>query len=206
MAKEELRIWEAVDAKNIAEGLIPKYHEHLEQAKILYLFTNQERKKCDRVRLAGTAKVSGLTKYLSSLHLSDDLDAPAVGHGADFVILFDGNIWERLTQAQRLALVDHELCHAGWVADEDDGRFILRGHDLEEFVAVVERHGLWKSDVAMMDTVMRQLPLPLTQPEGGEGQGLIGRVLDRVADEVNAGALDEGNTQVSATVHRGGSR
>lgn len=204
MPKEKLRIWEASEAKDLAEGLIPKYHEHLEQAKILYLFTNQERKKCDRVRLASAAKVSGLQKYLSSLHLSDDLDAPAVDHGADFVILIDGVIWERLTPAQRLALIDHELCHAGWVDNEDGGRFFLRGHDLEEFVAVVERHGLWKSDVQMMDAVMRQLPLPLTQSEGGEGQGLIGRVMEGVADEVNAGGLDTGDMQVRATVHRAG--
>ena len=158
--KEELRIWEAVDAKDVAEGLIPKYHEHLEQAKILYLFTNQERKKCDRVRLASAAKVSGLQKYLSSLHLSGDLDAPAVEHGADFVMLFDGNRWENLTPAQRLALVDHELCHAGWVADDDGGRFILRGHTVEEFTEVIERHGLWRQDVEEMARVMRQLPLP----------------------------------------------
>ena len=34
----------------------------------------------------------------------------------------------------------------------------------------------------------------------------IHQVLAIVADEVNAGARDEGNTQVRATVHRGGSR
>ena len=32
----------------------------------------------------------------------------------------------------------------------------------------------------------------------------IHQVLAIVADEVNAGALDQGNTQVRATVHRGG--
>lgn len=65
-----------------------------------------------------------------------------------FAISLNAEVWGRITEKQREALLDHELCHANAEEDDDGGwKFSLRRHDLEEFQAIVERHGLWRGDV-----------------------------------------------------------
>lgn len=97
--------------------------------------------------LGRARQIAGLNKFL--------IEAGAVEVPL-FVLEIAQNTWETLTDAQRRALVDHELCHLAMEPDEDiPGRWIgrTRGHDLEEFVGIVERHGLWKADVAALATV-----------------------------------------------------
>lgn len=138
MAAEPLELMDADEAEAIANELIPDYHSHLLDASIRFVFTNKERKKCDRVRPASAQKVSPLVRYLASGENADPDDGP------DFVILISAKDWDRFDAAQKRALVDHELCHCGQSAKGD---WKIIGHDLEEFTAVVERHGLWKRDV-----------------------------------------------------------
>src|SRR6185312_8975695 len=76
----------------------------------------------------------------------------------DFVILLNREVWHdlRFTREQKLALLDHELCHAELARDEDGnakfdekGRKVwrTRKHDIEEFQAIVQRHGCYKRDL-----------------------------------------------------------
>jgi hypothetical protein len=51
-----------------------------------------------------------------------------------------------LDQPTRRALVDHELTHCG---QKVNGGWYVVGHDLEDFAAVVRRHGLWNENVKM---------------------------------------------------------
>ena len=69
----------------------------------------------------------------------------------------------RLNHAQRLALLDHELCHV--MGDTDTG-FTMRDHDIEEFNAVIERHGAWSRDVVEFLATARkaQIELPMDLP------------------------------------------
>lgn len=65
-----------------------------------------------------------------------------------FVIELAKDVWDIITGKQRVALVDHELSHCR-VAVNHAGKPALTvvAHDVEEFEAVIRRHGLWKSDV-----------------------------------------------------------
>lgn len=76
----------------------------------------------------------------------------------DFIILLRRSFWldDRVTDGQRRALLDHELCHAGVRLDahgdpakDDRGRIIYRTrkHDIEEFTDIVARHGTYKADL-----------------------------------------------------------
>lgn len=76
----------------------------------------------------------------------------------DFVILLNRDFWQnvRVTEAQRQALLDHELMHAACVYDErseikvdERGRtcYRIRKHDLEEFADIITRHGCYKRDI-----------------------------------------------------------
>lgn len=161
---EDIIITEALEAKRLADDLIPYYHLHLLDARILYLFTTQERKKCDRVRLGSAKKFSALERYLSSRHFDDGQEA-SVFTGADFLIMIDVNQWETLSTTQRLALVDHELGHCARFEKITDtgvvGRWGLKAHDVEAFFGEIERHGLWKRDLQDTATAMKQHVLPL---------------------------------------------
>lgn len=145
----------AHEVRAIANPLMHEHHGHLAGAQILFIFTDQKRKRCDRVRLGSAGKLTALQRFLSS-----GLDS--VEAGADFVVLIDENMWARLATPARLALVDHELCHcAVFIKDGKQWRRLadgehtdefeywhygIRGHDLEEFGEVLYRHGFWKPD------------------------------------------------------------
>lgn len=77
----------------------------------------------------------------------------------DFVITLNREVWDdiRFTQEKKKALLDHEMCHAAPVIDDESGdhqvdergRYIFRTrkHSIEEFHEIVKRHGCYKSDL-----------------------------------------------------------
>lgn len=82
----------------------------------------------------------------------------------DFVILLNKEVWDEpgFTVEKKRALLDHELCHAQ-VAYDDDGPkidskgrqvFRIRKHDIEEFQAIVARHGCYKRDLERFAEVL----------------------------------------------------
>src|SRR5438067_2592834 len=83
----------------------------------------------------------------------------------DFIILLRESFWidPLVTDAQRRALLDHELCHAAVKLDEhgepvedERGRVVyrVRKHDIEEFTEIVERHGTYKRDLETFATAL----------------------------------------------------
>lgn len=76
----------------------------------------------------------------------------------DFIILLNQEVWndKEFGPEKKAALIDHELCHAEVALDRDgepkvDERlrrvWRTRKHDIEEFRAVVQRHGCYKYDL-----------------------------------------------------------
>jgi hypothetical protein len=73
------------------------------------------------------------------------------GFVPDYVITLDGYYCSEATDIEFCALVEHELYHIGHKKDffgqpcfsKDTGKPVLnmRGHDVEEFVGIVERYG-----------------------------------------------------------------
>lgn len=146
----------APEAEQIAQDLIAEVHKHLTEATILYLFTSSKRKRHDKVILGTAQKISALQRYLSGANCDPE---------CDFIILISKNEWQTLNPAQRKALVDHELCHCVCKQYDEDGEPVwgLRAHDIEEFKDIIERHGLWKSDVSEFANSIRQLAFPETE-------------------------------------------
>jgi predicted LPLAT superfamily acyltransferase len=96
--------------------------------------------------------VSNLNAYLALGGIDEpEPDEPPTPF---FVIEIAFDAWEILEKEQRVALVDHELCHC--MMDEDSGKLIMHPHDLEEFNAVVRRHGLWQPDVVTFARTLRE--------------------------------------------------
>lgn len=127
---------EADEVRQIASQLIPRFHEHLVEARIGYLFRQADQEwKSGGKRVWGRAyKVPARERHYTEL---------------DFVIVIDESTWLFLAAEKRRALVDHELAHCGQGEPDKQGnaRWVLWAHDVEDFAAVLERHGLWTSDV-----------------------------------------------------------
>ena len=131
----------AQDVEMLAEGLaIPKWHQHLLGVAIAYLFTENLDPKGGKEVLAKIRKATPFEAFFANVAL---------------VMIVGKEAWFAMTAEQRIALVDHELCHAG----VENGVLKLRAHDLEEFADVVKRHGLWKSDLIAFRENCGQLDL-----------------------------------------------
>jgi hypothetical protein len=125
------------------DNLVRAHHRHLSQAKIAIAWMLDVKPDRDFHLILGRCKKA------------TDLDREF--REFDLVILLNAKAWKELTAKQRAALVDHELCHAALVVDKNnepvfDERdrqcYRIRRHDIEEFNAVVKRHGCYLSDVA----------------------------------------------------------
>jgi hypothetical protein len=74
----------------------------------------------------------------------------------DFVILLNAEMWKRIKDDFRRAIIHHELEHAtvardsiGEIKRDERGRpvYRVRGHDLEEFRSIVSLYGCYKADI-----------------------------------------------------------
>lgn len=148
----------APQVERIAEKLIAAHHRHLATVPIRYVWRDKAARSKGNVVLGKARKVTGLGAHL--VHLVRDDEPP--DEVEFFVIEIAHDTWQDLTEAQQTALVDHELCHLGVEIPErgdKDRNLVVRGHDLEEFAAVVERHGLWRPAV---ETFQEALTTQLT--------------------------------------------
>lgn len=148
MAKTMWR--EAPEVKEIADHPIPEHHQEIElwMDEIRYVFRDQAAKSKGRTVLGKAHKVGGMACYL--IHSATG-DLNEFGDQAPDMLVVEiaFDAWEVLTEKQRVALVDHELCHLV-IEGTETGEIVrrIKGHDVEEFQVVVERHGAWKPDLA----------------------------------------------------------
>lgn len=174
----------APEVKEIADQLIPEHHEHLIGHRIEYLFRDQARESNGMTILGTASIVKGRNAFLARTTILDpgtgeilSLDDDGLVDPAPFFVIeiaFDtwGDDEEDgprygLSDAQRVALVDHELCHCRIDAK---GNPKIRAHSIEEFSDVVRRHGLWKPDVQWFaDIAKGARPLPFDTFTGTGG-------------------------------------
>ena len=130
---DEPKYFDAPAVEEIAKDLIPKHHSHLKDQPILYLFV---RSMSDWARMCLRSEKE---QFISGYH---------------FLMEVNHKKWAELSDKQRLALVDHELCHAG--IDSESGEPMIIEHDVEEFGEIVKRHGLWQDDVKHFGYICRE--------------------------------------------------
>lgn len=91
----------------------------------------------------------------------------------DFIITLDGNFCSQCSDVEFCALVEHELYHIGQVKEFGEPKFNtktgmpvlgMRGHDVEEFIGVVERYGVGDAD----GTVARLVKAANSKPTVGK--------------------------------------
>lgn len=153
-------ITKAPEVQRFADTLIVEYHPDLSEAKILYLFTDSNRTQGGHTVLGTTGKLSSVQRFLSG-------GLEAVEDGYDFIIMISKMTWDGHSDKQKTALVDHQLSHCRLKSKTNPKTGEIRrwwavvGHEVEEFVGVVERHGLdvFPRGARMQEAVSRQLSL-----------------------------------------------
>jgi len=140
----------APEVETVARTIIREHHPHLQNARLDYLFSVKEIHSKGKEVWGTMRKVSSLAAFLAG---ETDGDGP----GAFFCMVISQPVWRALDQARREALVDHELSHA-WIEEKEDGSLSLQllHHDLEEFMGVVLRRGLWRNEVEQFADVVAQ--------------------------------------------------
>ena len=126
------------------DELITKYHPHLTNARIGLAWHVALKPDVDGHLVLGRCiKVSDLQKEFAEF---------------DFIIVLNRQVWynDQFDAPKKMALVDHELCHAEMARDaegedksDERGRpvYRIRKHDIEEFTEIVRRHGCYKADL-----------------------------------------------------------
>jgi hypothetical protein len=147
-AKKPGKEWRsAPEVGAVAHELIARVMQHqpLIDVHVEYVFINEAPTSRGREIWGRARKISGLNAWLSH---PDQPRSGFVKAFDYFVIEISHDVWERLDDGGRTALVDHELCHC-IVDHDDDGEIVLkmRSHDVEEFIGVLVRNGLWAPDV-----------------------------------------------------------
>lgn len=165
---------------DIAKPIIAEHHSHLVGIPIVFRFWEDEKRKAGRVVLGQASKLSSVEKHAYGSLISETSDSDSwclandmleSGQLCDgFVISIYYKNWKQwegkgLDNLMR-ALLDHELCHCAVEEDEekDEPALSIVGHDIEEFRAVVERHGDWLGQVGPIEEA-KQLRLKLWEQE-----------------------------------------
>ena len=116
----------------ICSEIIRKHHKSLRGFYIGVIAWEGERKSGGSLVLGKARKVSENMRPL----MADEM--------IDAVIEISADFWSSATSNQKRALMDHELHHLD--VNEND-QLAMRGHDIEEFNAVIRRYGFWLEDV-----------------------------------------------------------
>ncbi len=148
------------EVKTMASKLIDRFHPHLVDAKDKVAYFIKE-------GLTSAGKCKRCTAF--ERHVME---------GIMFIILIDRDFWNAAMPDQKLALVDHELCHIGrntqtmegeegkavkaWCDAADPKSWKLVDHDVEEFGAIIKRHGLWDSSREKFGEAVRAAPHQMT--------------------------------------------
>lgn len=115
----------------ICEELIGLHHDHLLDSIIAIISKHK------------SSTVGGKT-ILATASIPSKKMRPLLDQDYDFIIFISLVEWQGMDDAKRHALIDHELCHCGF---NDKRQPKIIGHDLEEFGAIIMRHGLWRGDL-----------------------------------------------------------
>jgi hypothetical protein len=169
------------EAEDLAKTIIRDHHKHLDGIKIAYLFKEKPApKKARKSRRSSKAARPGTKQIWAKASRVPLKYAELLKDEFVFLIEFDRAVWNELKAAQQEALVDHELCHCGMSGDVP----YMIHHDVEEFSAVIDRHGLWRSDVELfgrsiaplfdetVDPAFKHRPAGGPRPRPGRGKPL----------------------------------
>ncbi len=144
-------------------------HQHLIDADIKYLWASSGVSKQQRLVIGQAEKVSFQSGGFRRAREEQQL-VEWFGYIPDFLITLDASYCATASDVDWCALVEHEHFHIahlqngfGQPAFTKDGlpKLGIKGHDVEEFVGVVERYGAGSADSAVNRMARAAMARPL---------------------------------------------
>jgi len=134
------KFWKADDAVMATmKDLIANYHPHLALCddEIAVLFKEKAQVAGDVVIAGKTSKASELFGVLGEVKWK-------------FIITLAADEWQKMTDAQRVALLDHHLCACSADENKQTGNqtYKIVPPDVYFYKEELERHGLWRTSGA----------------------------------------------------------
>lgn len=154
MPATELRDWALKTFVVEDAPLRNEDHQHLEHASIEFLWASEGFVKQGRTVLGQCEEVTFRAGPWQKGRQEQQMRA-WFGQVPDFLITIDAKYARDCSDVDFCALVEHELMHIGHKMDEygapaftRDGapKLGMRGHDVNEFVGIVQRYGVGRPD------------------------------------------------------------
>ncbi len=124
--------WEPFpEGDKLVTEIVARHHPHLDGLSIMCFGKPEASKQKGRVNVAKAMKATHLIKAALRKH-HDRID---------YIIVIGLDCWRPMDAKTKDAVIDHELCH--FTGFDGDGKLGMRGHDVEEFTEILERHGAW---------------------------------------------------------------
>jgi len=133
--------WIAHDSiKRLVDALYVEHRTDLDDIpNIICIFRAKALFSAGKVTIASIKKVSEKENLIHSYY---------DGHeDIDYVLEIAADIWPGLNVIQKEAVLMHELQHIDQTMKNDDIKWGLRKHQIEEFASVLNRYGLYMSDI-----------------------------------------------------------
>ena len=148
-----------------AQGKIPEPYKLLKEVRDMHHGSTKQARIAMAWRLRTKADKDGHIVLGKCVKVSDLYREYA---DYDFIIVLNREFYDEptVTKEQRIALIDHEMCHAAPTYNDETGEhevdergrylFRTRSHDVQEFFEIIQRNGLWKRDLQQMAEVIAQ--------------------------------------------------
>jgi hypothetical protein len=159
-AKKYELIEQGTEPWNVLTEARNEWHSDLDDAEIAVAWEAKITADMDgHIKLGKCVKVTELYREFADFN---------------FIIVLNRDVWNSpdFGHDKKLALMDHELCHAAPIFDDDTGEqkidaadrlmWRTRKHDIEEFRSVVAHHGCYKRDLEKFaETLLAKQKAPL---------------------------------------------
>jgi len=123
------------EIRSLVKEIRAKYYPKFDKAKIVILIRFGKWDKWGTIQRVG------------KMHRQAGIDG-------DYILTLNGDAWQVMTEKQHRALVDHELYHMRRKKTKTGIAFVLRHHDVEEFVAIIKRYGDWSPNLKLLREVL----------------------------------------------------
>ena len=128
--------WKAGDeVQEVIRTLVGEAHPHLADIvdEIIVIFKDKASRKGNQPILGKTSKAPALISVLGERQYQ-------------FVIELGADVWVKLDDTQKKALLDHQLCFIGGEEDEKtcEMKYHLTTPDISYFTSEVDRNGHWR--------------------------------------------------------------
>lgn len=147
------------DLLTLAEEVMDTHHKLLKRARIGFAFLSEAPTRKGRKVLAQVSLVPDAVEF----HLQ-----------LDYLLWVARDEWDAMNGMERRAVLDHEFCHCDL---KENGDWGLRDHDVQEFIEIIHRHGLWNNGLVELGHVVQGV-LPLEEMSAGsEGRIVAAPIL-----------------------------